>query len=202
MKCPKTHREKLMPERAQDAIRLELDQICQRHRTRFESGDRSSTYSRMFLDEVLAWHEAHQPPTLSRERVASILGDSGFGPINIGQSMAKKVVDELCALALPPRPAVTLDQIKQVFNRHDHQFSSREDWFIAITAALHRLCTGAGEEPLAETPQWCEHWLPEIWCGRPAFARRTGTVTDVIYLDSSVNVKFCDRCGAPKPEGR
>ena len=155
------------------------------------------------LNALMAWHQRHQPPRLSREQVQEIvLTQTGKWKYTIPFPV-KELIDALCALSFPPRPTVTkqaaVDMLGEIYAKHNRLVGNESASF--WDALVEALCTGAEEEAGATPePRWCEHWRPEIWCGRPAFARRTGTNTDIIYRESPV--RFCDRCGTPRPEGR
>lgn len=199
-----------MPERAQEEmtpLRTALSSVLKK-RERWEcnyQGHPTKTIvenTADLLDALLA-----AIPTLSRDAVERVL-HAHFNYGNIKATCGREepcpqLFEDFGALALPPRPMVTklcqaIDYYLTAYQlgcEVNNVKDCGECAVCRIQKALS-LCTGAGEEPKA----WCEHWLPEIWCGRPAFARGTGMETDIIYRESPV--RFCDRCGTPRPEGR
>ena len=201
MKCPKTHREEVMPEptaTTQEALAsAELSGILHYHKPLCQEC-RQETPCDRFIHDLQAWRLRHQPPRLTQAQIESAM-NAADQIFSIRESRWKQLVmTELGKLALPPNPTVTKAQIQEVLDNHTNSYSRK------AIEELHRLCTGAGEEP----KHWCSHLQHDgdAWILRwPADKTLPGSIGGRrIREELDDDWMFCPICSAPRPrpEGR
>lgn len=160
-----------------------------------------------FVEMLLAWHLAHQPPTLSWEKVDAILLNHGLDVVGVSvpmnpllhQASREKLTDRLLTFALPP--PVSREDIEAVLKHwipkgliaHPGPMVMLKEEFVDALLALLRL-----EEPR----RWCPHW---VWEDKGGGLQWYRTLTEPYERFSAAfdDADICPvkGCHAPRPAG-